>query len=65
MKKEINVVGAVLVKDNKILCCQRGPGRNLAHLWEFPGGKIETGETKMEALSRELKIFVYICSVVL
>lgn len=55
MKKEINVVGAVLVKDNKILCCQRGPGRNLAHLWEFPGGKIETGEMKMEALSRELK----------
>lgn len=55
MKKEINVVGAVLVKENKILCCQRGPGRSLAYLWEFPGGKIEVGETKIDALARELK----------
>ncbi|MDT2613913.1 (deoxy)nucleoside triphosphate pyrophosphohydrolase [Enterococcus dongliensis] len=53
-KKNIFVVGAVLVQDDKILCCQRGPGRSLANLWEFPGGKIETGEHPVEALKREL-----------
>ncbi len=55
MKKEIKVVGAIIIKENKILCCQRGPGRALANLWEFPGGKIEANETKVEALERELK----------
>jgi len=55
MKKEINVVGAIIIKDKKILCCQRGTGRELAELWEFPGGKIEKGETKIESLRRELQ----------
>lgn len=55
MKKEIDVVGAIIVKDKKILCCQRGPGRALANLWEFPGGKIEENETKVQALKRELR----------
>lgn len=55
MKKEINVVGAIIIKDKKVLCCQRGPGRALANLWEFPGGKIEQQETKVQALERELK----------
>lgn len=55
MKKEINVVGAIIVENGKILCCQRGLGRSLANLWEFPGGKIDTGETKIQALQRELK----------
>ncbi len=54
MKKEINVVGAIIIKDKQILCCQRGPGRALANLWEFPGGKIEANETKVQALKREL-----------
>lgn len=54
MKKEIHVVGAVIVRDGKILCCQRGPGKALSLMWEFPGGKIEAGETKIEALEREL-----------
>lgn len=54
MKKEIYVVGAIIIKENKILCCQRGPGRALENLWEFPGGKIEENETKIMALSREL-----------
>ncbi|WP_122646049.1 (deoxy)nucleoside triphosphate pyrophosphohydrolase [Enterococcus mediterraneensis] len=53
-KKDIFVVGAILVQDGEILCCQRGPGRALANLWEFPGGKIETGEKPVEALQREL-----------
>lgn len=55
MKKEINVVGAILIRDGKILCCQRGPGRALENLWEFPGGKIEKHETKVMALKRELQ----------
>lgn len=54
MKKEIHVVGAILSHDNKILCAQRGPGKSLPFLWEFPGGKIEPGETPQIALKREL-----------
>lgn len=55
MKKEIHVVGAIIKSDNKILCAQRGPGKSLAYLWEFPGGKIEAGETEKEALEREIR----------
>lgn len=54
MKKEINVVGAVIVDDGKILCAQRGPEGSLPDMWEFPGGKIESGETPREALQREI-----------
>lgn len=54
MKKEIFVVGAIIIRDEKILCCQRGEGRSLARLWEFPGGKIEKDESPIEALRREL-----------
>lgn len=53
--KKINVVGAILVENGKILCAQRGEDKSLAYLWEFPGGKIETGETPQEALIRELQ----------
>lgn len=52
--KDINVVGAILVRDQKILCAQRGGEKSLPYLWEFPGGKIESGETPQEALKREL-----------
>lgn len=52
-KKSINVVGAVIVHNGKVLCAQRGPGA-LAGMWEFPGGKVELGETAREALSREI-----------
>ncbi|MBZ6527232.1 (deoxy)nucleoside triphosphate pyrophosphohydrolase [Aerococcaceae bacterium DSM 111021] len=54
MTKTIDVVGAILIKDNKILCAQRGGEKSLPYLWEFPGGKIEAGETPQEALRREL-----------
>ena len=54
-KRIINVVGAVIVKDGKILCAQRGEGRSLAGCWEFPGGKIEAGETHQQALVREIQ----------
>lgn len=54
IKKQINVVGAILINEGKILCAQRGEEKSLAYLWEFPGGKIETGETPRQALKREL-----------
>lgn len=52
--KELYVVAAIIKKDNKILATQRGYGE-FKGLWEFPGGKIEEGETKEEALVREIK----------
>ncbi|PFR28570.1 8-oxo-dGTP diphosphatase MutT [Bacillus cereus] len=54
MKKNIYVVGAVIVEDGKILCAQRGPTKSLPLMWEFPGGKIEEGESPQEALQREI-----------
>ena len=55
MKKQIKVVGAVIEKNGKILCAQRGHDKSLAGLWEFPGGKIEQNETPQQALEREIK----------
>ena len=55
MKKNIHVVGAVVVEENKILCAQRGPDKSLPLLWEFPGGKIEGEETPQAALKREIE----------
>ena len=52
--KKVKVVAAIIKKDNKILATQRGYGE-FEGLWEFPGGKIEQGETKEEALIREIK----------
>ena len=52
--KELYVVAAIIKKDDKILATQRGYGE-FEGLWEFPGGKIEDGETKEEALVREIK----------
>lgn len=48
------VVGAVIVKDGKVLCAQRGPHGNLPHKWEFPGGKVEPFEGPRQALEREI-----------
>jgi len=49
----VQVVGAVIERDGLIFCTQRATGP-LAGLWEFPGGKVEPGETKQEALRREI-----------
>ena len=54
MSKTIRVVAAVIKKENKIFCTQRGYGE-LKGGWEFPGGKIEAGETPQAALVREIK----------
>lgn len=52
--KKINVVAAVIKSNNMIFATQRGYGE-YKDWWEFPGGKIEEGETPQEALSREIK----------
>lgn len=49
----IRVVAAVICKDNKVFATARGYGE-FKGMWEFPGGKIETGETPQEALKREI-----------
>jgi 8-oxo-dGTP diphosphatase len=48
------VVAALIVKDDKILVCQRTRHQSMPLKWEFPGGKIETGEQPRDALRREL-----------
>ena len=52
--KTIKVVAAVIKKQNKVFVTQRGYGE-FKDGWEFPGGKIEQGETPQEALKREIK----------
>ena len=52
--KTINVVAAIIEKDGRIFATQRGYGA-YKDWWEFPGGKIEAGETPEEALVREIK----------
>ncbi len=53
--EEIEVVAAAIERDGRILICQRKRGSRHALKWEFPGGKIEPGETPEEALARELR----------
>lgn len=51
--KTINVVAAIIIKDQKIFATQRGYGE-FKNGWEFPGGKIENGESPEHALEREI-----------
>ncbi len=70
MKKHIEVVAGIIIKDNKVFCAQRGYGF-LKGKWEFPGGKVELGETEPQALKRELleelsadiKVEKYFCTI--
>jgi 8-oxo-dGTP diphosphatase len=50
----IHVVGAAIVRDGRCLVAERGPGMSLPGKWEFPGGKVEPGETPESALAREI-----------
>jgi len=49
------VVGAALVRDGRVLASRRTEPPRLAGLWEFPGGKVEPGESDVQALERELR----------
>ena len=49
------VAAALLDGEGRILLQQRAPGRAMAGLWEFPGGKVEAGEPLPAALARELR----------
>jgi 8-oxo-dGTP diphosphatase len=55
MKMVLVVAVALIDADNRILLAQRPEGKSLAGLWEFPGGKVDAGETPEIALIRELK----------
>ncbi len=65
------VTAAIIEKDGKVLIARRKAGEALEHKWEFPGGKLELGETPEECLRRELfeefgiesEIKDYICTV--
>jgi 8-oxo-dGTP diphosphatase len=50
----LRVTAAVIEEVGLVFVARRGPGRNLPGKWEFPGGKIEPGETPEQALAREL-----------
>ena len=70
MTRRRKVTAAVTFMDGKVLVAQRGSGDKLAGKWEFPGGKVERGETPQACLKREieeelgLEILVgeYLCS---
>ena len=54
--KSVKVVGAVIRnEENHILCALRSPNMSMPNLWEFPGGKIEEGESPQASLLREIK----------
>lgn len=53
-RRKIEVVAAVIIENGKVFATQRGYG-DFKDGWEFPGGKMEVGETKEQALERELR----------
>ncbi|OYW72273.1 MAG: hypothetical protein B7Z37_25345 [Verrucomicrobia bacterium 12-59-8] len=54
-KPPVPVVCAIILRDERIMLAQRPPDKKLGGLWEFPGGKVEAGESAETALHRELQ----------
>ena len=54
MRTVLVAAAALVDRDGRILLAQRPPGKEMAGLWEFPGGKVESGEVPEAALIREL-----------
>ena len=52
---KFDVVAAIIVKDNKYFIAQRNRNKHMGLSWEFPGGKVEEGESFEIALKREIK----------
>ena len=50
----LEVTCAIIVHENKILICQRSAAMKMPLKWEFPGGKVEDGESKEDCLRREI-----------
>jgi 8-oxo-dGTP diphosphatase len=55
LKRTVRVVAAMIAVDGRYLITQRRKTAVLANLWEFPGGRVEPGETDSDALAREIK----------
>ena len=55
MKQPLHVVGAILLKGDRILVGRRAPHKSAPGFWEFPGGKVESGELPAQALEREIR----------
>jgi 8-oxo-dGTP diphosphatase len=53
--RRIEVVAGVMIQDGRVFAARRDEGGEAGLKWEFPGGKIEAGETHREALTRELR----------
>lgn len=51
----VSVVAAVITNGDRVLACRRNPDREAGGLWEFPGGKVEPGESAQQALEREIR----------
>lgn len=49
-----DVAAAIAIRGNRVLVTRRAPGQKLAGVWEFPGGKLEAGETPQTCIVREL-----------
>lgn len=55
MKNKIKVVAAIIENDlGEVLCALRSPHMSMPNLWEFPGGKLENGESLEDAIEREI-----------
>lgn len=50
----MNVTCAIIINDNRVLLARRAQGSDRANLWEFPGGKLQSGETLHHCITREI-----------